>query len=44
MEVTIKVVVFFGVFGAIGAMVLLIFLEQIELEGCAWAQIKAPEE
>ena len=28
---TTKVVVFFGVFGAIGAMVLLISLEQMEL-------------
>ena len=37
-------VVFFGIFGAIGAMVLFISLEQIELEDCAWAQIKAPEE
>ena len=34
----------FGVFGASSAMVLLISLEQIELEGCVWAQIKAPEE
>ena len=42
--VAIKVVVLFGVFGKIGAMVLLISLEKIELEGCACAQIKAPEE
>ena len=39
-----KVKIFFDIVGAIGGMVLLIFLEQIELECCAWAQIKAPEE
>ena len=35
--------VFFGIFFAIGAMVLLISRNQIELEGCACAQIKALE-
>ena len=35
---------FFGVFDAIDAMVLLLSLEQIELEGCACTQIKALEE
>ena len=39
-----KGVVFFDILGAIGAMVLFISLEQIELEDCAWAQIKASEE
>ena len=38
-----KVVVFFGIFDAIGAMVLLISSKQIELEGCACAQIEALE-
>ena len=38
-----KEVVFFGVFFAIGAMVLLISRKPIELEGCACAQIKALE-
>ena len=33
--------VIFAIFDVIGAMVLLISPEQIELEGCACAQIKA---
>ena len=33
--------VIFGIFDVIGAMVLLISLYQIELEGCACAHIKA---
>ena len=41
---TMKVVVIFGIFDAIGAMVLLISPKRIELEGCACAQIKALEE
>ena len=41
---TTKGVVFFGVFDAIDAMVLLLSPEQIELEGCACTQIKALEE
>ena len=41
---TMKVVVIFGIFDAIGAMVQLIFPKRIELEGCACAQIKALEE
>ena len=36
-----KEVVFFGIFYAIGTMVLLISPKPIELEGCACAQIKA---
>ena len=32
-----KVMVFFDIFGEIGAMVLIITFEQIELEGCACA-------
>ena len=39
-----KVVVFFEIFGAIGAMVLIITFASIELEGYACAQIKALEE
>ena len=35
--------VFFGIFYAIGAMVLLISPEPIELESCACIQIKARE-
>ena len=38
------VVVIFGIFDIIGAMDLLISPEQIELEGCACANIKALEE
>ena len=41
---TMKVVVFFDIFGAIGATVLIITFERIELEGCACAQIEAFEE
>ena len=40
---TMKVVVFFDIFGAIGATVLIITFERIELEGCACAQIEAFE-
>ena len=40
---TMKVVVIFGIFDAIGAMVPLISPERIELEYCACAQIKALE-
>ena len=40
---TMKVVVFFDIFGAIGAMVLIITFASIELEGYACAQIKAFE-
>ena len=40
---TMIVVVFFGIFGAIDAMVWVISPERIELEGCACAQIKALE-
>ena len=36
--------VIFGTFDVIGAMVLLISPEQIKLEGCVCAQIKALEE
>ena len=43
LEVIMKVVVFFCIFDAIGAMVLLISSKQIELEGCACAQIEALE-
>ena len=39
-----EMVVIFGIFDAIGAMLLLISPERIELEGCACAQIKALEE
>ena len=39
-----KVVVFFGIFGTICAMVLLISPERIELESCACAQIEALDE
>ena len=39
-----KEVVLFGIFYAIGTMVLLISPKPIELEGCACAQIKALEE
>ena len=39
--VTLEKVVIFGVFFAIGAMVLPISPKPIELEGCACAQIKA---
>ena len=39
-----KVVVFFCIFDAIAAMVLLISSKQIELEGCACAQIEALED
>ena len=42
LEVIMKVVVFFCIFDAIGAMVLLISLEQIELKGCTCAEIEAP--
>ena len=38
------VVAFFGLFSQIGAMVLLISPERIELESCACAQIEAHEE
>ena len=38
-----KEVVFFGIFYAIGAMVLLISPKSIELESCACIQIKALE-
>ena len=38
------VVVIFGIFDIIGAMDLLISPEQIELEGCACANIKALKE
>ena len=38
-----KEVVFFGIFYAIGAMVLLISPKPIELESCACAQIEALE-
>ena len=38
-----KEVVFFGIFYAIGAMVLLVSSKSIELEGCACAQINALE-
>ena len=38
------VVAFFALFSEIGAMVLLISLEQIELESCACARIEALEE
>ena len=41
---TMKVVVFFDIFGAIGATALIITFEQMELEGCACAQIEAFEE
>ena len=41
---SMEMVVIFGVFDAIGAMLLLISPERIELEGCACAQIKALEE
>ena len=41
---TMKLVVFFVIFGAIDAMVLAITSERIELEGCACAQIEALEE
>ena len=40
---TMIVVVFFGIFGAIDAMVWVISPERIELEGCACAQIEALE-
>ena len=40
---TMGAVVIFGIFNAIGTMVLLISRERIELEGCACAQIKALE-
>ena len=40
---TIKMVVFFDIFDAIGAAVLIITFERIELEGCACAQIEASE-
>ena len=43
LEVTMKEVVFFGIFYAIGAMVLLISPKPIELESCACIQIKALE-
>ena len=43
LEVTMKEVVFFGIFYAIGAMILLISPKPIELESCACAQIKALE-
>ena len=38
---TMKVVVFFDIFGAIGATVLIITFERIELEGCACAHTKS---
>ena len=38
---TMKEVVIFGLFGAIDATVFVITSEQIELEGCACAQIEA---
>ena len=38
---TMKEVVIFGLFGAIDATVLVITSKQIELEGCACAQIEA---
>ena len=41
---TMKVVVIFCIFDAIGAMVLLISPKRNELEGCACTQIKALEE
>ena len=41
---TMKVVVTFGIFGTIFAMVLLISPERIELESCACAQIEALDE
>ena len=40
---TMKVVVFFDIFGAIGVTVLIVAFERIELEGCACAQIEAFE-
>ena len=40
----VEVVVIFGIFGAIGSMVLLISPEQIKLESCACSHIKALEE
>ena len=42
-QMFMKVVIFFCIFDAIGAMVLLISSKQIELEGCACAQIEAHE-
>ena len=41
---TMKVVVFFDIFGAIGATVLIITFELIELESCACTQINTLEE
>ena len=41
---TMKVVVIFGIYGAVCAMVLLISPERVELENCACAQIDALEE
>jgi len=41
---TMKVVVIFGIFGTICAMVLLISPERTELESCACAQIEALDE
>ena len=41
---SVMVVAFFTIFSQIGAMVLLISLEQIKLESCACAQIEALEE
>ena len=40
---TMKVVVFFDIFGAIGATVLIITFKSLELEGCTCAQIEALE-
>ena len=40
---TLKVVVFFDIFDAIGATVLIITFERIGLEGCACTQIEAFE-
>ena len=40
---TMEEVVIFGLFGAIDATVLVITSKQIELEGCACAQIEAFE-
>ena len=40
---TMKMVVFFDIFGAICATVLIITFERIELENCAWAQIEVFE-